>query len=463
MILSFISLLITGFVSVNTFASGQSAQQLFSAQRLYSLETDQSKDPGLLQDKQAIEWAIEYVGTKPKSENSSKLMVPASVTKIVTTAAALKYLGKDYRFKNTFHAELDPSSGIASDLHFEVSGDPSWNDERMNRVSEQLIQFGIKKVVGKISVTSLMPTLDQIPRPSAWPDRWALECMANLPNSFIYDGNCGVAVIHSKSSAEWITPGVEIPIILKLKLGNVNHYSIGPHFDEFGKIKSYTISGIIRSKNITIPLPVHSGMNWLKKLMMINLKDHGITYSEESKVHGKDPFTLDLSSAPLIQILIPAVQNSWNYVLDRVFYELPTNALLDEFKFLVDDSKLTEGLAFFDGSGLNRNNRVRSDAILVFLERIKSEAYFQDFFSTLAVSGKTGTLENRLTETITFGKIFGKTGTLDGVNNLVGYYLDKNQNLLPFSVLTEVAKDQIYNNQIREMIDKVVSQFAEIN
>ena len=55
----------------------------------------------------------------------------------------------------------------------------------------------------------------------------------------------------------------------------------------------------------------------------------------------------------------------------------------------------------------------------------------------LAVAGRTGTLAQRMRNTAAAGRCQGKTGTLTGVSNLVGYCQSSNGHLLAFAIFTD--------------------------
>ena len=55
----------------------------------------------------------------------------------------------------------------------------------------------------------------------------------------------------------------------------------------------------------------------------------------------------------------------------------------------------------------------------------------------MAVAGRTGTLERRMRHTAAAGRCQGKTGTLTGVSNLVGYCQAADGHLLAFAIFND--------------------------
>ena len=421
-----------------------------------------------------VTWGINLEGKAPYQKNLSKPMMPASVMKMVTAAAALKSLGRDAKFENYFEGEV--SGKILSLPRFTVSGDPTWGHEayeglsdRIQNVVNQLKAAGVTEVRGPIEVVSTHSFLNQIPKSKGWPTRWNLQCMATLPTSFMFNGNCGTLKIRSRVSAVWMEPGLQVPVQLNLTRGRSNQTTIVPVLDDFGRVKTYQISGAFASSQV-FSLPVHPGDSWLKNLFTNALTLNGIAFKTDSTkrpVLG-ERFYVDLSSRPLIDIIRVAVQASINSILDRTYFETaakmqaqnsnePSLSILSE---VGGDPSLLEGIMIQDGSGLVVDDRLRPDTLLRFLKGLPNQNYFSDFVSTLAVAGKAGTLRNRLTGPITNGRIFGKTGTIDGVYNLAGFFGTPGEHLEPFVILTESAFDA---GTVRGMIDRVVTQFAGLN
>ncbi|MBC7396796.1 MAG: D-alanyl-D-alanine carboxypeptidase/D-alanyl-D-alanine-endopeptidase [Bdellovibrionales bacterium] len=437
-------------------------------------------------------WGLSLEGESPYQKNENLPLVPASVQKVVTTAAALRNLGRDMRFPNYFEGQLDSNGVDLRDPKFTVSADPTWGHEefesirsRLSRVISELKSKGVKRVIGPIKVLALHPELAQIPMPSGWPKRWTLQCMATQPTAFMFHGNCGSIQVNSLTSAEWTLAGVDVPLFLNLKKSTTNSMAISAALDNYGRIQSYTISGGFAKSTSTFfdPLqnsetssvPIHLSERWLQNLFKLILAENGISYEANASVFAASPGArcpcargavwVDLSSLSMVEILRVAVSRSINGVLDRIFYETafheniyhPAEPSLRVLREVVGVESLMKGVEIFDGSGLVMNNRLRGDLLTKFLGGLESQPYFSDFLSTLAVAGESGTLANRLTGPLTKGKIFAKTGTIDGIYNLAGYFKTQSQTYEPFAILSD---SNLSAAQVRGMIDKIATQFA---
>lgn len=73
-----------------------------------------------------------------------------------------------------------------------------------------------------------------------------------------------------------------------------------------------------------------------------------------------------------------------------------------------------------DGSGLSRANRATPRQVVRLLERMQSQEIEPTWTSSLAVTGRTGTVRRRMRGTPAAGKCRVKTGTIRSVSNLAG-------------------------------------------
>jgi D-alanyl-D-alanine carboxypeptidase/D-alanyl-D-alanine-endopeptidase (penicillin-binding protein 4) len=88
-----------------------------------------------------------------------------------------------------------------------------------------------------------------------------------------------------------------------------------------------------------------------------------------------------------------------------------------------------------DGSGLSRGNAVSASGVGRLLERAAEEPWFEPFYESLAVAGRTGTLRKRMRGTAAKGRCRGKTGTLRYVSALAGYCRSAGGHRVAFALL----------------------------
>jgi serine-type D-Ala-D-Ala carboxypeptidase/endopeptidase (penicillin-binding protein 4) len=90
-----------------------------------------------------------------------------------------------------------------------------------------------------------------------------------------------------------------------------------------------------------------------------------------------------------------------------------------------------------DGSGLSEQDRTSPYQVAELLVALQPTSIGTVLRNSLAVAGESGTLELRMRHTGAAGRCEGKTGTLTGVSNLVGYCQAADGHLLAFAIFTD--------------------------
>jgi serine-type D-Ala-D-Ala carboxypeptidase/endopeptidase (penicillin-binding protein 4) len=90
-----------------------------------------------------------------------------------------------------------------------------------------------------------------------------------------------------------------------------------------------------------------------------------------------------------------------------------------------------------DGSGLSEGDKTSPYEVADLLVELAPTPIGAILRRSLAVAGHTGTLSKRMRRTIASGHCQGKTGTLTGVSNLVGYCQAADGHTLAFAIFTD--------------------------
>jgi D-alanyl-D-alanine carboxypeptidase/D-alanyl-D-alanine-endopeptidase (penicillin-binding protein 4) len=90
-----------------------------------------------------------------------------------------------------------------------------------------------------------------------------------------------------------------------------------------------------------------------------------------------------------------------------------------------------------DGSGLSEEDKTSPYQVADLLTELAPTSIGTVLRGSLAVAGHTGTLELRMRGTRAAGNCQGKTGTLTGVSNLVGYCQAADGHTLAFAIFTD--------------------------
>jgi serine-type D-Ala-D-Ala carboxypeptidase/endopeptidase (penicillin-binding protein 4) len=90
-----------------------------------------------------------------------------------------------------------------------------------------------------------------------------------------------------------------------------------------------------------------------------------------------------------------------------------------------------------DGSGLSPADQTSPLQVTDLLVGLAATPIGSILRQSLAVAGRSGTLKHRMRDTGAAGRCQGKTGTLTGVSNLVGYCQSAGGHLLAFAIFTD--------------------------
>jgi D-alanyl-D-alanine carboxypeptidase/D-alanyl-D-alanine-endopeptidase (penicillin-binding protein 4) len=88
-----------------------------------------------------------------------------------------------------------------------------------------------------------------------------------------------------------------------------------------------------------------------------------------------------------------------------------------------------------DGSGLTRSNRSSPREVVDLLLAMRDDPAGDEFIQDLALTGKEGTVDDRMRGTAAYRRCRTKTGTITSVSNLSGYCFNRSGRIMAFSIL----------------------------
>jgi D-alanyl-D-alanine carboxypeptidase/D-alanyl-D-alanine-endopeptidase (penicillin-binding protein 4) len=108
-----------------------------------------------------------------------------------------------------------------------------------------------------------------------------------------------------------------------------------------------------------------------------------------------------------------------------------------------------------DGSGLSRSDLTTPTQVVTLLGQMAGNAQFT---GSLAVAGRTGTLQDEMRGTYAQGRCRGKTGTLHDVSNVVGYCHARDGHTLAFALMMNgIVPD--YAHPIQDRMQVAVAKY----
>lgn len=416
-------------------------------------------------------------GSDPFARNEAEEYAPASTAKIFTAAAALAWMGPDYRYGTL--VEWQPlDGGIAAHLTISGVGDPSWGmaefgenlKTRVTNIAKNLKRHGVRTIQGDITAVSGDPRWDHISIPEGWKPDDAEGCGGTLAQSFNMDINCSVLKITSATTYAWAT-GADTPVVFDLREGSATKVRVRLERLADGRL-GYRATGTWKrgSGAQNFSLPVWGTHGWIKNLLTEACREQGIRFAPEERVPVSPARLSFLSLSPLLSDLLkPFLKNSINFMGDALLKSIALRAgrpeadLLEGGNAAIREYLLSLGVPdefrLHDGSGLSRTARVTPRMMRAFLQKVRHEPYFPALWNALAIAGADGTLKNRMKGTAAESRLRGKTGTLDGVYNLAGFVPGKD-GFEPFLVLTKTTTSQ--SGTARAAADRVGAKLAAI-
>jgi D-alanyl-D-alanine carboxypeptidase/D-alanyl-D-alanine-endopeptidase (penicillin-binding protein 4) len=170
---------------------------------------------------------------------------------------------------------------------------------------------------------------------------------------------------------------------------------------------------------------------------------------------------------PLLSYLSPINQESNNAVADQLFLAMAQatqgNAARDQAQIATLEALRRLGVADedfrqVDGSGLSDQNRVSARQLTALIHSVLRTRgpIAERFHESLAVAGVSGTLEKRMRNTPAKGRVFAKTGFIDGTSALSGVARDFSDNDTVFAILVEYREFGGLNSSVwKPMEDEI--------
>lgn len=396
--------------------------------------------------------------------NAHSFMIPASTLKVVTTAAALRILGNNFKFqtKLAYTGNLNKTTGVLDgDLYIIGSGDPTLQSESFykqdsNSVSEkwakQLKLAGINEIKGKI-----------IGDASCWehavPGNWIWADINNyfgaVPCGLSYMDNKFKVIFNSKETGS----SVDLVNILPESLNNrvkIKNKVIAKgtedeafvYGDPFGyekyiagKIPPNRTGFEVEAAN---PDPALLCAEQLGKALIKN----GIKFNLLNTLsnYEKRDTTIKLTTihthySPSMEKIVQVTNITSNNLFAESLLRALGNGNMSNGIEAIRKHFQSQGidineLYMTDGSGLARSNLVTTAFQGNLLAKVYSDNFINKaFMNSLPVAGKQGSMTNIGKGTSIENKMKAKTGYINKARGYTGYITTKTGKELAFSVL----------------------------
>lgn len=369
--------------------------------------------------------------------DAGKMQKPASVMKVLTSAAALKYLGPEFKFYTKIFLDGDT-------LRVEGGGDPSIVTESAWIIARAVKARGVDSVDSVELDPSYFESEKQRVGRRAYEAGSSALSMNFNSQSLVF---CP-ALDGSGSSVVTLEPPndlIKVNSSVKTVAGSASSIVLEPK----DWSENYTAQGTIGASGDceyiyrSVPEPA----KFFGEVLLKCLKETGVTVKNGYKVvsgksGGKPVYTLE--SKPFRQILVELNQYSNNFIAEQMVYALgcigsktcSRERGLSKIKdYLKDLGVESKDLVIVDGSGLDHDNRISTDILTKVLRDIfVNDNVSAEFEGSLSVGGRSGTLKSRKISPANT-VVRAKTGTLTGVHALAGVLENKKGEKRIFAIL----------------------------
>jgi len=339
------------------------------------------------------------------SINHTESMIPASNTKLFTSATALELMGGEYLISTVIFADDDDLSDgtIDGNIYIKGFGNPTFTMDDLEDLVNELNQAGLRKVTGNV-----------------------------VGDDTYFDD------IYSRD--DWISEeraNVKLPPISALVIDR-NRTTVRKK--RRGRYRTYYV-------NVDNP-PLFAAKKFREKLIAYGIEVTGNAVSSQTP---DSSIALVESAIELRDLMKLINKNSDNFYAECLFKNLgavysgkqsnsffSTQAILN---YIEDFGIYSTGTKIVDGSGISRFDQVTAGALVGLLEKIYFNInQFDDFNNSLSIAGVDGTLRKRMRGTAAENNFKGKTGTLNGVSSISGYVTNADEDDIIVCMMFEFTR-----------------------
>lgn len=452
-------------------------------------------------------WGIQIVdlgsGKTLYELNPDRFFVPASNTKLFTTALALMRLGPDFTFQTRVLAAGSPDAEgrMHGSVRLVGGGDPNLSARpipyRMGAVSGNPLA-AIEDLADQVAARGVSRIDGDIIGDDTWYvwQPYAVGWSIDDPQS---DDGAPVSAltINDNVFTLSIRPGVRAGDPAALELNPpVEYYRLDNRIRTVpaGGERSIHLRRIPGSRDAqlwgTIPLRdrgqdllvgIEDPAQYAAKAFRQALEDRGIAVAgaavaehqlpSETPEREDTPSGVELArriSAPLIEDLRIAAKVSQNLHAELALRAVGRarrdtgsfEAGLDELKAFLGEVGIDPGAYnILDGSGLARLNLVTPATVMKLLRYMYGSPARENWISLLPVAGQDGTLSSRFGDSAATGRVHAKTGTLSHVSALSGYAERADGAWVAFSILVNNYNGRAA--EVRGVMDRICTLLLE--
>ena len=431
----------------------------------------------------------------------SQALTPASNLKLFTTAAALYYLGPQFRYNTFLLSDGKIENGVLNgDLVVYGTGDPSFSsrfgrrDAIWHAFADTLAALGVREVRGAVVGDGSYfagPGTGQ-----GWQESYINASYAAPSSALSYAENIALVQIKPAAKAGW-RPEVSV-VDGDDGIAVVNEAHTVGRGRTFINVTRTAYDGpilvrgqvsrrggaVLRSIPVSDP-PRYAAAAFRQVLISKGINVTGgvrsVQRESDSPVTGRVVFAPALEqqppvrvlaihqSPPLIEILDIVNKKSHNLFAEQTLRTIGRVAAGDgsveggynavQQLLARETGSLPNDLRMDDGSGLSVLDRTSARTVIHLLSFMAKSPMFESYWSTLPEAGVSGGLR-RMYGTPAQANLKAKTGTIDHVSSLSGYVRAADGERLAFSIISNNVPS---TNRAKRIEDAIGVRLASYN
>ncbi len=410
------------------------------------------------------EWSLAVGGANPWSKNGTQLLIPASVTKLVTTAWVMENFPRTQKLVTNLKAQGVEGNQLKGPLYFVGAGDPSFVSENMWVLVNNFLRSGISEITEGIVVDESL--FDDIrfdsTRDSVRVDRafdapisalsfnwnsvniYARPTFADQPAKVFLDPeneylNLDAKVITRRDTKNTVSAernGKTIVVRGEIPESDPEK-AIYKNIDEPALWAGFNLKSFLQKRGIKVTGAIRKGVAPNDSIILASSESKAL----DSMIVDMNKFSNNFVAEMLTKLVAsktekPATLKTGIQSLNNYIVSMCKNCLIQS------------------PSGFSRKNRLSAQTMVDLLVKVSdSSSMYPEFAASLPLSGLDGTLKKRFKNSDAKGEIRAKTGYLDGVVGLAGYAKG-----IPFAFLYNGPED---GGRVRAVFDKLAEEITE--
>lgn len=437
------------------------------------------------------------------SHGADEAMTPASNLKLFTTAAALYYLGPQFRYNTFLLSDGKVENGVMSgDLIVYGTGDPTFSarfgrrDAVWHAFADTLAALGIKEIRGDI-----VGDASYFKGPghgSGWQEDYINAAYAAPASALTYAENIATLQIKPTSPGQrpvitLVDGATGITVVNEATTVSRGRSYINATRSSYdgpilvrGQISRNAVS-ILRTIPVADPAQYSAAVFrqiLIEKGISVSGAPRSVTTDAESPVTGRAVFAPALDtkspvrvlamhqSPPLIDIVDVINKKSHNLMAEQAMrtvgriaqgegsVEAGSKAI--QALFQRESGAVPFELHMDDGCGLSVLDRTNAHTIIQLLSFMSKTPVFDAYYSTLPEAGVSGGLR-RMYGTKAAGNLKAKTGTIDNVSALSGYVTAADGERLAFSIISNNVPSTYRAKRVEDAIGARLAAYSRNN